>query len=111
MVDSTLVAIAVVALILLAILYYLGVFVSVKVEVRKPPFGDCTFLYKFHRGPYNNAGKAFDEVGKLASKFPCTGIYFDDPEKVRVLDIYYSFDFHYQTLRFAEWSSREENSR
>ena len=82
MVDLTLVAIAVVAIILFVILYYLGIFIKVKVEVKKPPFGDCTFLYKFHRGPYNQAGKAFDEVSKLTNRFPCAGIYFDDPEKV-----------------------------
>lgn len=82
MVDAILVTIAIVAVVLLAILYYLGIFIKVKVEVRKPPFGDCIFLYKFHRGPYNQCGKAYDELSKLKSKFPCAGIYFDDPDVV-----------------------------
>ena len=73
----------IVALVLLALLYYLGVFLKVKVEVKRPPFAECTFLYKFHQGPYNTSGKAFDEVSKLGKKFCCAGIYFDDPEVVR----------------------------
>ena len=86
MVDAILVTIAIVAVVLLAILYYLGIFIKVKVEVRKPPFGDCIFLYKFHRGPYNQCGKAYDELSKLKSKFPCAGIYFDDPDVVSKLN-------------------------
>ena len=82
MITVTLLTIAVMAFVLFAILYYLGVFVKVKVEVKKPPFGESTFIYKFHRGPYNTAGKAFDEISKLTNKFHCAGIYFDDPEEV-----------------------------
>ena len=73
---------AIVALLFLSILHWLGVFVKVRVEVRRPPFGECTFFYKFYQGPYQKAGEAFGEVSKLAKRFPCVGIYFDDPEKV-----------------------------
>eukprot|EP00795_Rhopilema_esculentum_P008082 gene8082-13997_t len=61
---------------------FVGVFLKVKVEVKRPPFAECTFLYKFYQGPYNTSGKAFDEVSKLGKKFCCAGIYFDDPEVV-----------------------------
>lgn len=84
MINVALITIAFMAIALIAILYYLGVFLKVKVEVRKPPFAESIFVYKFHRGPYNTAGKAFDEISKLTNKFDCAGIYFDDPEVVSV---------------------------
>ncbi len=77
-----LITIGVMALILFAILSYLGLFQKIKVQVRRPPFADCIFLYKFFRGRYSNSAPAFHEVSKFSSKFCCVGIYFDDPEKV-----------------------------
>lgn len=85
-----LITIGVMALILFAILSYLGLFQKIKVQVRRPPFADCIFLYKFFRGRYSNSAPAFHEVSKFSSKFCCVGIYFDDPEKVAVDECCYA---------------------
>ena len=78
-----LITVAVMALLILLFLYYLGVFYKVKVEVRRPPFADCIFVYKFYRGSYSTAGHAFQEVSKYKSDHCCVGIYYDDPKKVK----------------------------
>ncbi len=98
-----LITIGVMALILFAILGYLGLFQKIKVQVRRPPFADCIFLYKFFRGRYSNSAPAFHEVSKFSSKFCCVGIYFDDPEKVPFLLIKLSIldDYFYYLHQLA----------
>eukprot|EP00794_Sanderia_malayensis_P011806 gene11806-13029_t len=79
-----LITVAIMVIIFIFILNYLGVFQKIKIEVKRPPFAACTFLYKFYKGRYSSAGTAFHELDKVKGnkRFSCVGIYFDDPDQV-----------------------------
>ena len=72
-------------LIVTAILLYLynsGIFTSPEVDVGTPRIRDATIMYKISKGPYQNAGPAFEAIAKLAPKKCLIGLYYDDPDTV-----------------------------
>ena len=45
-------------------------------------------MYKISKGPYQNAGPAFEAIAKLAPKKDLIGLYYDDPDTVSLHYIY-----------------------
>lgn len=71
---------------LLALLLLSGLFETIEVKTGKPPLGEVVIAYKFCRGPYKECGPVFTEVCGLTPQGQKTvGIYYDDPEVVRLL--------------------------
>ena len=76
--------------IVIMLCFYIGLFTSIKIKVTKPiiPIGGH-FFYKFHQTQYSESRFAFREIAKfpLKTAFHTVGIYYDDPKKVRLLNI------------------------
>ncbi|GAU93677.1 hypothetical protein RvY_05576 [Ramazzottius varieornatus] len=63
------------------LLFYLGMFKEILVNVGKPPIRKARIFYKFARGDYKESGALFEELNKLAPGLRSLGVYYDDPEK------------------------------
>ena len=61
-----------------------GLFTPISVGAGKPPIDSICFAYKFGRGPYSEVGPAFTEATCLGPNLRCLGVYYDNPEEVRV---------------------------
>ncbi|MFA4967921.1 MAG: hypothetical protein WC624_06895 [Candidatus Margulisiibacteriota bacterium] len=80
--------VVVIVLALLAFLWYMGIFSSVKVTERE--MGPFTIAYERYVGEYKDTGKAFMNVHsvmtslsmEVSDKSDSLGIYYDDPAKV-----------------------------
>lgn len=71
-----------VAVILAAYVLYSGLLSTIEVQTGFPPIKKVTIAYKFRKGPYSNCGPLFQEARKIGPKFPCIGVFYDDPTKV-----------------------------
>jgi len=84
---SAVIAIAIMTLLLTifgtigGLLFYLGMFRKILINVGKPPVKKFRGYYKFARGDYKESGDLYEEVNKLAPELKTFGIYYDDPEK------------------------------
>ena len=69
----------------LVALLHAGLFVELRIRTTVPLPEACPkrVAYKLHRGPYKNAGKAFNELLGIVPKLRLFGIYYDSPNKVR----------------------------
>lgn len=77
--------IVVLAIVLVGLLWYLGVFSTVKVTERE--IGPFTYVYEKYVGPYQNTGPVFDKVYKALKtdgieSLLGIGIYYDNPKTV-----------------------------
>ncbi len=63
---------------------YSGLLSDITVLTGSPPIKKITFAYKFKKGPYSNSGQLFKESHKIGPKLSCIGVFYDDPEKVRI---------------------------
>ena len=68
----------------LIFLIYSGLLHSVNVRTEAPPIQQCLFAYKTWKGPYKDVGRLFMEAAGIAPEEPCVGIYYDDPEQVKL---------------------------
>ena len=75
-------AIAAVGVPVMGYAIYSGLFSRIEISARAPPVKKLEILYKFSKGAYSNAGKAFQEVMKLTPEERHIGIYYDDPKHV-----------------------------
>lgn len=63
-------------------LIYSGLFTSIEVDTKEPPYGPMLFAYKSATGPYKEAGGLFTETVCLMPNKTTMGIYYDDPDGV-----------------------------
>ncbi|XP_064605365.1 testis-expressed protein 264 homolog isoform X2 [Liolophura sinensis] len=70
------------ALTVLLLVVYSGLFHSIVIGAGKPPIEDVLVAYKFARGPYKDCGQLFTETLALAPDHRTIGIYYDDPKEV-----------------------------
>nr|CAB3266908.1 testis-expressed sequence 264 protein-like [Phallusia mammillata] len=85
------VCIAALAVLVWAILSYLGAVGKIDVSVGRPVVKNLWIAYKLHKGPYENCGPHFDQVMKdYPGDAPCLGIYYDDPEKIEKEKLQYA---------------------
>ena len=72
----------IIALTLIGIVLYSGIFTSINVGAGPPPVGSLVTVYKFGRGPYSDTGAVFTEAISIAPNKRTFGIYYDDPKQV-----------------------------
>lgn len=63
-------------------IFYLGVYINVKVQTGIPPIKKITFAYKFKEGSYKNCGQLFKEAHYVGPELSCIGVFYDHPQKV-----------------------------
>lgn len=73
-----------VIIVILAVLAHAGFFHEVRVRMAAPNVFPRHFAYIVKTGPYKNCGEVFKTLAKLAPKKTLFGIYYDDPDMVRV---------------------------
>ena len=78
------VIVAVLLLIALGVLTHAGFFYTVRIRMSTPPVLPHHVAYILRTGPYEKAGDTFYPLAKLAPKTKLFGIYYDDPNVVRI---------------------------
>lgn len=66
-------------------LLYSGLLSEVDIRTGSPPIKNITIAYKFREGPYKDCGSTFTESCSIGPKLYCIGVYYDDPNTVRLL--------------------------
>ena len=76
------VAVCIILVVLLCYLYNCGLFHHIEISTGAPYISDVTIAYKFSQGPYDESGRIYCEISKLAPSAKCLGLYYDNPDKV-----------------------------
>ena len=76
------VAVLIIVIAAMAYLYYCGLFYRVEISTGAPFIQKATVMYKFEQGPYENSGRLYSSISKLAPKAKCIGLYYDNPDNV-----------------------------
>ena len=88
MLSYILIALCVLLVLLLGwVMHRAGIFYRIKIRTSTPKFIPSRIAYKVYRGPYRNAGAAYNDIEQFAPQTTTFGIYYDDPHKVRILQI------------------------
>ena len=70
---------------LIWLIVYSGVFQTLDdIGTGKPPIGQAVIAYRYLQGPYNESGQTFTEAAIISPGNKALGIYYDDPQKVRL---------------------------
>lgn len=83
MLGYILILVGIILAIFLGVLVHAGFFYTLRIRTTHPSSIPSRIAYKLYRGPYKNAGEAFNDVKQFARGKTKFGIYYDDPAKVR----------------------------
>nr|CAB3266909.1 testis-expressed sequence 264 protein-like [Phallusia mammillata] len=82
-VGTITVCVAALAVMVWAILSYLGAVGTIDVTIGRPVVKNLWIAYKLHKGPYENCDAHFYQaIEDYPGDASCVGIFYDDPEKV-----------------------------
>lgn len=84
------VGILLLALLLFAISVYVvysGLLTEIRISTGSSPVKSITVAYKYREGPYRESGLLFAESCRIAPDLPTVGIFYDDPKKVRRINV------------------------
>lgn len=96
-----LIAVVVIILILTLVgfVFYTGLLSDLAVRTGSPPVKKIIIAYKLNKGPYKESGAAFTESCSISPRLSSIGLYYDDPNQVRL----YSYTYFLFICAFCAW--------
>ena len=75
---------AVILAVLLIALLHAGFFFDLRIRTSTPLSCPKRVAYRLYTGPYKNSGAAFKQLCGIVPDLKTFGVYYDDPDKVRL---------------------------